>query len=87
MLLAGCSSTGPQQLERCSLSRAEIYSRIDTRKVIDEVVRGLCQPSGATVDIAQLPAEDAVLIPDVVDVQNLRPESLGLALGEFFVPV
>ena len=84
VLLTSCASTNNQQLDRCSLSRADIYSRIHTRKVIDEVVRGLCQPSGQSVDIAQLPAEDAVLIPDVVDVQNLRPESLGLALGELF---
>jgi hypothetical protein len=84
VLLASCASTSNQQLDRCSLSRADIYSRIDTRRVIDEVVRGLCQPSGQSVDISQLPAEDAVLIPDVVDVQNLRPESLGLALGELF---
>ena len=84
VLLTSCASTNNQQLDRCSLSRADIYSRIDTRKVIDEVVRGLCQPSGQSVDISQLPAEDAVLIPDVVDVQNLRPESLGLALGELF---
>ena len=84
VLLASCASTSNQQLDRCSLSRADIYSRIDTRKVIDEVVRGLCQPSTQVVDISQLPPEDAVLIPDVVDVQNLRPESLGLALGELF---
>ena len=84
VLLASCSSTGPQQLDRCSLSRADIYSRIDTRKVIDEVVRGLCQPPGQSVDISQLPPEDAILIPDVVDVQNLKPDNLGLALGELF---
>lgn len=84
VLLASCASTSNQQLDRCSLSRADIYSRIDTRKLIDEVVRGLCQPSGQPVDISQLPPEEAVLIPDVVDVQNLRPDSLGLALGELF---
>ena len=84
VLLASCASTNNQQQDRCSLSRADIYSRIDTRKVIDEVVRGLCQPPGHSVDISQLPPEDAVLIPDVVDVQNLKPDNLGLALGELF---
>ena len=84
VLLVSCTTTGQQQMDRCSLSRADIYSRIDTRKVIDEVVRGLCQPSSQSIDISQMPSEEAVLIPDVVDVQNLRPESLGLALGELF---
>jgi hypothetical protein len=84
VLLASCASSSNQQLDRCTLSRADIYSRVDTRKVIDELVRGLCQPSGKNVDISQLQPEEAVLIPDVVDVQNLRPESLGLALGDLF---
>jgi hypothetical protein len=82
--LASCASSSNQQLDKCSLSRAEIYSRIDTRKLIDDVVRGLCKPSDMSIDISQLPAEDAVLIPDVVDVQNLKPDNLGLALGELF---
>lgn len=81
LLLASCASTNDQLRDRCSLSRADIYSRIDTRRVIDEVVKGLCKPS-STTDLTN--SEDAVLIPDVLDVQTLRPESLGLALGELF---
>jgi hypothetical protein len=83
LLLASCASTNDQLQDRCPLSRAEIYSRIDTRRVIDEVVKGLCKPASAS-EIAAFTAEDAVLIPDVLDVQTLRPETLGLALGELF---
>jgi hypothetical protein len=83
VVLTGCASTDTPP-ERCSLSRSDIYSRIDTRKVIDEVARGLCRSPDQHVDIGRLPAEEAILIPDVLDVQSLRPESLGLALGELF---
>ena len=83
-LMISCASSSNQQSDKCSLSRADIYSRIDTRKLIDEVVRGLCKPSDQIVDISLLPSEDAVLIPDVLDVQSLKPDNLGLALGELF---
>ena len=83
-LCAGCSTTNELQQDRCALSKSEIYSRIDTKKLIEEVALGLCRSSDRTIEIAQMPPEDAVLIPDVVDVQTFRPESLGLALGELF---
>lgn len=83
LLLASCASSNDLLRDRCSLSRADIYSRIDTRRLIDEVVKGLCKPTLAK-DAANFNPDDAVLIPDVLDVQTLRPEMLGLALGELF---
>ena len=83
VLLTACASSDTPP-ERCSLSRSDIYSRIDTRKVIDEVARGICRAPDQHVDVARLPVEEAVLIPDVLDVQSLRPEALGLTLGELF---
>ena len=84
LALAGCASSS-LPLSKCQASSREILPRIDARKVIDELVVGIC-PSA--FDSLSTPREgegkDAVVVPDFVDVHTLQPDRMGVALGDLF---
>ena len=78
--LASCASTSDNAEGRCAMGQNEIYSRLDTRSLINSLVTDLCSISAASFsdDLREFP----VLVPDALNVQSLQPESLGLAFGE-----
>lgn len=77
-ILSSCASSGED--DRCSLTLNEIYSRIDTRALMGSLVTDLCPVS--KVSLLEELREHPVIVPDVLNVQSLQPENLGLALGE-----
>ena len=76
--LLGCA--GPRQLttEQCGLYTNDVLARLDTRRLSDELVAGLCP----VADDVSGPPLEAVVVPDLVDVQSLQPNRLGRAMGE-----
>ena len=78
--LLGCG--GPRQLatEQCGLYTNDVLARLDTRRLSDEMVAGLCP----VVDDLRVPPIEAVVVPDLVDVQTLQPNRLGKSMGELF---
>ena len=90
LLLGGCA-TGVQRLddvllkehplEECGVSRDEAVSRIDMRRLLAEVSKEICATPADTSDPAA-GAPSAYIIPDMVDVQNYVPGSLGVSMGE-----
>jgi hypothetical protein len=86
LALAGCASSS-LPLSKCQASSREILPRIDARKVIDELVVGIC-PSAPAFDsllpLREGEGKDAVVVPDFVDVHTLQPDRMGVALGDLF---
>ena len=79
--LLGCA--GPRQLtiEQCGLFTNDVLARLDTRRISDDMVAGLCPPAP---DPNALPQDTAVVVPDLVDVQTLQANRLGKSMGELF---
>ncbi len=78
--LLGCA--GPRQLttEQCGLYTNDVLARLDTRRLSEEMVANLCP----VADDVSGPPLEAVVVPDLVDVQTLQPNRLGKAMGELF---
>ncbi len=79
--LLGCA--GPRQLalEQCGLFTSDVLARLDTRRLSDDMVAGLCPPAP---DPNALPQNNVVVVPDLVDVQTLQANRLGKSMGELF---
>lgn len=90
LLLAGCAGMGDKieasfarrvGIESCGMNRDDVLSRINLRELVRETTLEFCTP------IAERPPkyEEARLgyvVPDVVDLQTLKPEAFGIVLGE-----
>jgi len=79
--LFGCASLGGVNIsDKCAISKNELLGRIDLRKVTQMLATDLCDPSIAVISMYR--PEDAILVPDVLDVQTYKPEKLGIHLGD-----
>jgi len=77
-LLVGCANE--LHASRCGTNPNDIISQIDTKRLIDEMVVGLCPiPSASDLPMAK---SDLIVIPDFVDVHSLQPGRIGVTLGE-----
>lgn len=84
LALAGCASSS-LPLSKCQASSREILPRIDARKVIDELVVGICPTAfDSLLPTREGEGRDAVVVPDFVDVHTLQPDRMGVALGDLF---
>lgn len=89
-LLAGCA-TGVERIdhvllkdhpiEDCRITRDEALARVDMRRLLSEVSKEVCLPTPDGVEIGP-GAKLAYVVPDVVDIQNYVPGSLGISMGE-----
>lgn len=77
-LLAGCASERP--LYECNVGASDALAQVDMRQLIDGLVAGLCPPEPPEADAPR----EAVVVPDLVDVQTLQPGRIGVALGDLF---
>ena len=77
----GCAMlNGVNISDKCAISKNELYGRIDLRKVTQMLATDLCDPSNPV--ISSYRPEDAILVPDVLDVQTYKPEKLGIHMGD-----
>lgn len=76
--LVGC--TTKLQASKCRINIDDAVSQIDTRKLIDDLVVGLC-PIPAELDL-QSQGKDLTIVPDFVEIQSLQPARIGVVLGE-----
>jgi hypothetical protein len=77
---SGCANHGVNISDKCTISKNELYGRIDLRRVTQMLATDLCDPSIAVISMYR--PEDAILVPDVLDVQTYKPEKLGIHLGD-----
>jgi hypothetical protein len=81
LLLGGCTAlTGTNISDKCAISKNELYSRIDFRRIASLLAAELCDPSSPVA--GSMRPEDAILVPDVLDVQTYKPEKVGIYLGD-----
>jgi hypothetical protein len=81
LLLGGCAAlTGTNISDKCPISKNELYSRIDFRRIASLLAAELCDPSSPVA--GSMRPEDAILVPDVLDVQTYKPEKVGIYLGD-----
>lgn len=80
-LLLGCAATKELPTYECGVSKAEVISRIDTARLADLMAQDLCPLTGEG-GVANFESSFPIVVPDVVDVQTLMPDSLGIAMGE-----
>ena len=90
LVLAGCagfvdkieaSYSRPVAIESCGMTRDDVLSRINMRKLVRETTKDFCR------QIAKSAGDNPVshpgyVVPDVVDIQTLKPEAFGIVLGE-----
>lgn len=75
--LSACALPGHESPGKCWMDRREILSRVDLRAVMDEAARGLCLP------VSDEPSAP-LLVPDFVDIQTYKPDSVGVVMGEYW---
>ena len=90
LLLTGCA-TGVSRIddavlkdhpiEECRISRDEAIARVDMRKLLAQVTKEICPQANDSAE-AVGPAKAAYVVPDVVDIQNYVPGSVGISMGE-----
>ena len=81
VLFSGCAmDSGVNISDKCAISKNELFGRIDLRKLTQMLAADLCDPSNSV--ISSFRPEDAILVPDVLDIQNYKPEKLGILLGD-----
>lgn len=68
----------------CQMPGGEGLARVDLRRLTDELADELCGPAQRASAAADDVPPQAVLVPDLVDVQSLQAEALGLSLGDLF---
>lgn len=90
LALAGCAGMGDKieasfarrvGIESCGMNRDDVLSRINLRELVRETTLDFC------TQIVERPPryEESRLgyvVPDVVDIQTLKPEAFGIVLGE-----
>jgi hypothetical protein len=76
----GCAFDGVNVSDKCTMSKNELYGRIDLLKVTQLLATDLCDPSLQMLSTYK--AEDAILVPDMLDVQSYKPEKIGVHLGD-----
>ncbi len=75
------SFSRPVGIEACGMTRDDVISRIDMRKLVREATRDFCRQTTESVTQYQ-ESRFGYVVPDVVDIQTLKPEAFGIALGE-----
>ena len=83
-VLQGCSVLKTGMPSDCQMPGSEGLARVDMRRLTDELAAELCGPGHRVAGMADEGPPLAVLVPDLVDVQSLQAEALGLALGDLF---
>jgi hypothetical protein len=90
LMLSGCA-TGVDRIdnallkdhpiEDCRISRDEAISRIDMRQLLEQVTKEIC-PRLLESDASSGNPRAGYVVPDVVDIQNYVPGSVGISMGE-----
>ncbi len=90
LMLAGCAGMGDKieasfarrvGIESCGMNRDDVLSRINLRELVRETTQDFCGQFAERppkYDEARL----GYIVPDVVDIQTLKPEAFGIVLGE-----
>ena len=80
-ILSGCAGELP--LNKCEINTVDIIAKIDKRRLMDELVAGLCPPASEGSSFGSK-KQNVVIVPDFVDIHTLKPERIGVVLGEVF---
>ena len=68
-------------IEQCGMTQDDAFNAVDSRKLTAEIARELCLAPGSEAGLGSANSP-ALVIPDLVNLQTFRPESLGIGLGE-----
>jgi hypothetical protein len=76
-ILSACSSPMIEPTAKCWMDKRGVLSRLDLKSALDEAATSLCSEELADPSVP-------LLVPDLVEIQSYKPDSIGIFMGEYF---